>query len=154
MKLSDELKTAVRELLAQSGFYGAYAPSFIKTLESIPNAHIVTVKDVYGTDEPDIPNGFEQVEFRCVKADDEYLTVYQDRASGNDDAVKVIGPRIILRRRKVTRKQWVFTETGEHRHAERGEWFGDLNDHFLAKARTFLKYNILRCEEHEIEVDA
>jgi hypothetical protein len=117
------------------------------------NTYVVTVQDVYGIDSPSIPEGFEAIEFRIPTASDLYLCSIGD---GVRNGALAGSPRIIVRRKKTTRKQYVLTETGEMRRAKAGEWYCDAGGFYRWYGADDSEYThrILRYQEREIEVDA
>ena len=81
---------------------------------------VISVKEIYGTPYPAIPEGYEQVGFDMVSADEEYLAVDAPnsvRHRNQNPVSRPAGPRIILR--KVKKYQFVFREYG---FIQAGEW--------------------------------
>lgn len=84
--------------------------------------YTITPKDVYGTDTPEIPEGWELTgEFRPWVHGDSFLNsggeVVQDTLSRG----LFNTPRLILRRKKV--RKVIFTEIRRDSQPVRGEWF-------------------------------
>lgn len=79
----------------------------------------ITIKDIYGTDTPNIPDDYEAVSFDIVSDDEVYLSAYMPNPvfRSNRKPNRPIGPRIILRKKK--KYQFVFREYGE---IKPGEW--------------------------------
>lgn len=84
--------------------------------------YLITREMVYGTETPEIPDGWEVTgEFRPPKDCERFVL-----SSGGDDECIGNGwantePRIILRKKR-TRKI-VFTQVSENRMPKKGEWF-------------------------------
>lgn len=114
----------------------------------------ITPKDVYGTDTPEIPEGWEAVEFRPIRVDDFFLPT---------DNSPVFGPctftgstntaRLILRRKKV--RKVIFTEIRRDSQPSKGEWFLDSSGRYgkwevdTIRGHYFLPTTIYRREEVE-----
>lgn len=95
----------------------------------------ITIKDIYGTENPNIPEDYEAVEFRVVKPNEQYLPsqvatevwIYTSNSS-----VGRAGPRIILQKKK--KYQFVFREYGE---IKPGEWGLNISGIVLSGQSTF-----------------
>ena len=91
--------------------------------------YTITVKDVYGTDTPEIPEGWELTgEFRPWKERESFfnaaLTVQVDAG----DNGPYFTPRLILRRKKV--RKVIFTEIRQNSQPIKGEWFLDSSGRY------------------------
>lgn len=85
----------------------------------------VTVKDVYGLDDPSIPEGYESTgEFRPPKNEDWFLTNYSIRAVICSMDWVDEEPRIILRKKKIKRVIYTQVRTGT---PQPGEFYQSAN---------------------------
>lgn len=87
---------------------------------------VISVEAIYGTPYPAIPEGYEQVGFDMVSADEEYLAVDKPNAvhhRNQNPVSRPAGPRIILRKAK--KYQFVFREYG---FIQAGEWGVSCSD--------------------------
>lgn len=87
--------------------------------------YTITPKDIYGTNSPEIPEGWELTgEFRPWRPGDYFLN--------SEDAVEPVvvshgpsgSPRLILRRKKV--RKVIFTEIRRNSQPLSGEWYLDI----------------------------
>ena len=115
--------------------------------------YTITVKDVYGTDSPEIPEGWELTgEFRPCKAGETVLDIIQLPLASKANA-PIHFPRLILRRKKV--RKVIFTEIRRDSQPVRGEWFLDSSgrygqwDAYWDRGDVFLPTTIYRREEVE-----
>jgi hypothetical protein len=125
------------------------------------NKYTITVDQVYDADTLDAfkkrdsrwrPTG----EFRPPKIGEIYLNVWGHADEARDDYDL---PRIILlERKKVKRKQIIYTQDGEPRLPKAGEFYQDANTEAICMARYDLPRGsfallIFKREEKEIEVE-
>ena len=115
--------------------------------------YTITVKDVYGTDSPEIPEGWELTgEFRPCKAGETVLDIIQLPLASKANA-PIHFPRLILRRKKV--RKVIFTEIRRDSQPEFDEWFLSSNGRYekwnnhLNRGHTFPPTTIYRREEVE-----
>jgi hypothetical protein len=114
--------------------------------------YTITVKDIYGTDNPKIPDGYEMIDFRPYKQHEEILGVPCTIVLKAYHDGQLRAPFIILRKKKVMRKEVTLTETGEFRIPRSGEWIIDKwNEVVHFQGLTGTSYKILKYEEREIE---
>ena len=91
--------------------------------------HKITPKDIYGTDTPELPEGWELTgEFRPWVPGDYFLN-----SGGKVEHVTLSRgffdtPRLILRRKKV--RKVIFTEIRRDSQPEKGDWFLDSSGRY------------------------
>ena len=87
----------------------------------------ITVDEVYKPGATTPPKGFKLTgEFRPPKAGEHFLSSPNGAYDWGLVDFSISSPRLILTEAPV-RKQYVFTETGEFRIPEKGEWFSAQN---------------------------
>lgn len=85
----------------------------------------VTVKDIYGMDNPSIPDGWESTgELRPPKKDDWFLTTLTPHPLQADPGWTDSDPRIILRKKKIKRIIYTQVRTGT---PQPGEFYQSAN---------------------------
>lgn len=111
----------------------------------------VTVRDVYGADDPLIPTGYKATgEFRPVVAGDTFLTTNRS-VSTADYSFSTGHPRIILKRKRKVR-QITFTEI-DFGYPKSGQYFQSASDDSILLAKTTVEFRtmIFKREEKLVE---
>lgn len=116
--------------------------------------YTITVKDIYGTDTPAIPEGWELTgEFRPPKEGEYFLTSSGDGVYRSLRDYGSTLTRLILRRKKV--RKVIFTETRRDSQPKAGEWYLDIGGRFAVwtsvdfRRESFPPTTIYRREEVE-----
>lgn len=84
-----------RLILRPKEYVASEGANVVTVLEDI---HVVkpTIKQVYGVDDPKIPDGFRTVDFRRPKAGEQYLGTHENVATACRDHTSSSYPRLIL----------------------------------------------------------
>ncbi len=86
-------------------------------------SYIITVKDVYGVEEPTIPEGRAAKAFRVPKKGDEYLGDFGIYFKARAEDYHYRTPVIILTPAPKKLKEVRFVVVGENREPKAGEWY-------------------------------